>query len=238
MFKAKEKSVNEAIIILDSHDSVGHQPRNKEGRPKGMTAKTKREFLDKMEDLTTKAMEMYSEELQKGKQNEMYVPSSTLNAIIKKAETYSGIDTGKINKYTVRSIALRENVPGRAFQSTPPLEEVEPVIVQYCLRLATIGKPLTRDQVTSLCIPLIKGTPTEEKLMQWKKRHNIWNPDQPLVGLKWYNNYMSRYKVQLKRGRARFKYFNCQTWCTLEHFKTMYNSVYASMVDAGIAKTL
>jgi hypothetical protein len=85
MITTKEKSFIKRIILLDSQDSDGHQPRNKGRRPKGVTANTKQEYSDKLKDLTTNAadMEMYFGEQQKVKHNKTNVPNGTLNAVIK-----------------------------------------------------------------------------------------------------------------------------------------------------------
>jgi hypothetical protein len=61
---------------------------------------------------------------------------------------------------------------------------------------------------------------------------------QELVGLKWYKDFMERNKDKLKRGRAKVKDFNCQTWFTIAHFEAMYDSVYEYMVEAGVAQRL
>jgi hypothetical protein len=46
---------------------------------------------------------------------------------------------------------------------------VEPVIVEYCVKLSRIGQPLTREEAVALAISLITGTELENTVIAWKK---------------------------------------------------------------------
>jgi hypothetical protein len=49
---------------------------------------------------------------------------------------------------------------------------------------------------------------------------------------------MKHHKDQLKRSRGKVIDSNHLTWCKFEHFEAMYESVYSTMVKAGVARKL
>jgi hypothetical protein len=61
---------------------------------------------------------------------------------------------------------------------------------------------------------------------------------QSIVGISWYNIFMKRHKVTLKRGRCKPQDINRYNWCMVENFASMYKGVYTGMVNAGIAVEL
>ena len=76
------------------------------------------------------------------------------------------------------------------------------------------------------------------RLLIGKKKHSRHSDNQPLLGKNWYNGFMQRHKDILRKGRARTKDINRQAWVTYENFSNMYDTVYDTMVKAGVAKKL
>jgi hypothetical protein len=59
-----------------------------------------------------------------------------------------------------------------------------------------------------------------------------------LVGISWYRIFMNKHCSFLRRGRCCPRDINRYSLCTYDIFSNMYDGVYASMVNAGIAVEL
>jgi hypothetical protein len=122
----------------------------------------------------------------------------------------------------------RNNLGGQAHQKVSPLACIEPLIVEWCLKMATIGIALNKKNVLELVTELIAGTEASKKLEEFKKKRNLPTRDGEtiVVGQRWYESFIKRNKDVLKRGRCKVKDQKRRTWCTFEHFSNMYNGVY------------
>ena len=89
---------------------------------------------------------------------------------------------------------------------------------------------------------LVRGTAMEGEIKEWKKRHlphqqsdDEDDNDSMLLGQKDWNNFCSRHSNQLSAKRAVRFDSNRDDWCTVKNFELMYQKVYNSMVDCGVA---
>jgi hypothetical protein len=84
---------------------------------------------------------------------------------------------------------------------------------------------------------IIADTKYVDKYLDFCRKRNIDKDvsEGKVVGDKWYTNFIWRDKDELKVGRCRVQDV---TWCTKDHFRNMYDSVYESMVGAGVATKL
>jgi hypothetical protein len=124
-----------------------------------------------------------------------------------------------------------------AHQKESPLKELEPLLVDACIKMANIGMALKKEDVIELAMDFIEGTHVAEKLKKYKEKRKIVSTDgeKVIVGTSWYKNFLKRNTESLQRGRCKVKDVKRQSWCTFEHFENMYNGVYKAMVKAGIA---
>ncbi len=61
------------------------------------------------------------------------------------------------------------------------------VILKACLvTTADLSCALNFNETISFTNDLIKGKRIAAKIIAWKKKHNIYNPDADLLGQKWY----------------------------------------------------
>ena len=111
---------------------------------------------------------------------------------------------------------------------------IEHIIVDSCVRLAEIGCALTKYEVISLTEEIIKGTEHEKQLLDYKRKRKI--KSKSVIGKKWYNGFMKRNEQNIKRGRCKIRDQKRLTWCTMDNFQCMYDSVYDKMVAAGVAE--
>jgi hypothetical protein len=246
-------TVADANIIVASVDEtncvgdVVDDRRNMGGRPKkdydGKEASVSLQ-LAKTEAATN--FQTMLREIEKSKVSR--VQKGSLLKIINDAETKYNISHGTISKRTIRNRVIQNYVTGISMSRISPLADVEPVIIQYCLRLATMGAALSKDQVMSLATDCIHKTKYAKQLADFKrilrlpvvhkKDTDNNQTDKVSVGVGWYRNFMNRHSDKLTRQRLRVKDAKRMTYCTYDNFKLMYETVYEEMVECGIAEKL
>ena len=89
-------------------------------------------------------------------------------------------------------------------QMESPLKHVEEKFVAIILALSDIGLPLTVGETMALIQSLIKGTPAQQKLIEFQKRlkagddsTNFTNDCLGKISTKYYYSFMRRHKVSL-----------------------------------------
>ena len=78
-----------------------------------------------------------------------------------------------LKKSTIKQQVDQNNLTGSALKRVSPLTDVEPIIVNYCKRLASMGAPLFRDQIMLLANSIIVGTSLQEELVSFKERRGV-----------------------------------------------------------------
>jgi hypothetical protein len=222
---------------LDEDDIESPPPlveRGKGGRPKGITTEMVRNKKKQIGQATVAACKRYQQD--ERVQTTERLNQGVLLGIMQAVEQEYELPERTLNFWTIKKRVHRKNVFGQSESTTSPLAEMEPILVEYCMRLARIGQPLTKDQLTSLAISMIEGTMVEEKVKVWKRTFSNFNDTQDLLGGGWYRGFIKRNRFVLNRVRARMKDINRVLWCTTyANFKTMYDSVYIRMIEAGVA---
>lgn len=213
--------------------------RSRGGRPKGITNEVVRNERKQIAEATVTASKRFKQVRDNARlRGRDRCVKGTLASIINAVEEEYGLPAGTLDSNTIRQRVDRNNLSGQSESRTSPLLEIEPVLVEYCIRLARIGQPLTKDQLTGLAISMIEGTSIEEKLNAWKKKYSHFNDKNELLGDGWYQGFINRNSLTLSRVRARMKDINRVLWCTYSNFEQMYKSVYQRMVEAKVAVRL
>jgi hypothetical protein len=213
------------------------------GRPKGSTCTAKENYTLVLKKATTDASILYQKEKMAAEAEKRNVSKGRLKQIVQQIENERGLPPNTIPLSTIRNRILRNNVNADVESSLSPLKNVEPIIVEYCVRLARIGNALNKDQVISLAEDVIHGTSIANDLAKFKSdrkikdiyHHSIDNQQRVIVGEGWYNNFMKRNKYKIKRQRLKVKDRQRLTYCTYPNFQIMYETVYEDMVKCGIA---
>jgi hypothetical protein len=133
------------------------------------------------------------------------LPKGTCERIIREIEKQSMLPNKTIKKKTIVSRVDRCHLTGIAPQKSSPLEGVEPLLVEYCLKLANIGQSLSKGQLISLAESIIDGTDYKESLATFKYQHKIFDQGglaQALVGSIWYESFMRWHETKLKRTKG------------------------------------
>jgi len=127
-----------------------------------------------------------------------------------------------------------KNSTGRKLH--PPLEAIEPLMVEFCIALARLGEPLTKAAVITLANDLIADN--NNVRIKVEEHHRISKAAiiNFKVGKKWYRNFMKRHKDQISARAVNVKDKNRCTWVKEENFKAMYDCAYEAMVESRIAR--
>jgi hypothetical protein len=226
-----------------STDTITANTVNTGGRPKGSSLVAKQNRSEAIKNAITEATIMYAV-AKSNNENEgkFSVPAGTLTSILRFVEDKHSIGDSTLRSSTIRNRVLRCNHTGEARQRISPIADVEPLLVEYCIRLSKIGTPLTQSEVRCLAFSLIQGTEYQRDMIVFKSKRHLLNvsdgselSDTDILGTRWYNGFMNRNKDKLKRGRGRIRDIKRHTFCTAESFRDMYECIYESMVDAGVA---
>ena len=122
------------------------------------------DLLQKKNDATSVASFQYAKLRETALDTNQKVEPGSLNQIIKQNETLYGLVPGSITKKNVLHRVYVGNPSGVLHQRTSPLVEIEPLILEYCVKLAEIGSALTRSEVIALTKEIIEGTIYEQKI--------------------------------------------------------------------------
>jgi hypothetical protein len=223
---------DESINVSSTSTSTNHG-----GRPKGSKASEKERVTKAKKLAMTKAARLCLHEKQTAERANTIVAPGKYKEIIKLVEEQEDIESGSISISAIRSRLLRNNITGFRPQNTSPLEEIEPIIVQYCLKLARIRAPLTRESVILLVESLIENGVYADRMMEFKRKNKSATANS-IVGVRWYYGFMERNKDTIRRQRGRVVDIKRHTWCTFDHFSDMYDANYSRMVECGIAVEL
>lgn len=209
--------------------------RNKGGRKHGSTIAAKEFYKNKAREALTAATQKYATIKSAAKVKGAALPKGTLLSIIKEVEAEYNVLPGVIKEETIRSRVRINNLSGKSSSRTSPLEDIEGVLVDFCIRLAKMGQGLTKEEVIELAEDLIKETEHEKKLTYFKSIRHLESKG---IGSGWYKGFLHRHKGLIKTRKSRIQDSNRSTWCTYNNFSTMYDEVYEMMVKAGVAEEL
>jgi hypothetical protein len=154
------------------------------------------------------------------------------------------LEPGTIRPSTIRNRVLRDNHTGKANRRLSPLANVEPLLVEYYIRLSKIDAPLTRNDVQSLAFSVMEGTDYYDDVIDFKAKHHFLKDsdscsldEADILGVRWYRGFMQRNCDKLKRGREEFEISNNIPFALRIFFK-IYDCIYDTMVEAGVAQKL
>jgi Tc5 transposase DNA-binding domain len=212
------------------------EPHVSKSKTKKKRDKNSQKYVQDLKVAKTKATNKYLEEKLKSEAEGRKISNGTVDSIIESAIAEFNLTPTSISKQTIYSRVRRNNTAGTQPQKMSPIEEIEPLIVEWCVKLAKMGKPLTRNDVIELASEIIEGTKYTDNLIKFKDKRNIQEDgERSRLSHGWYRGFMNRHKEALKRRKCKVKDTNRHTWCTYENFANMYTGVYEAMVEAGVA---
>ena len=230
--QSEESFDNQGSTTRSTNDPVV-SVKNKGGRKKGSTKKAQKNASKAKQEVTTRSAMLYKEEVEQATKQGKTVSSGTLKRIINEEEEKMGLSLNTISIETVRSRIKRGNLSAHNKNQVSPLHDVEPLILEFCIRLAKMGTPLTKTTVLELANDIVSGTEVEELVADCKKLRKLQGTK---LGTAWYRGFLKRYEDDLSRNKTVIKDIKRRTWVKSENFENMYQNIYEHMVEAGIAE--
>ena len=135
---------------------------------------------------------------------------------------------------TVRIRVKRGNLDGFNPSQQSPIKDIEPVICQFCIYLGKMGRPLTKSTIIELANDLIHETEYKKTVKDCKELRKLKQTE--TLSEAWYRGFLQRYSDELTRSGIKIKDVKRNTWVTKENFSNMYENIYETMVEAGIAE--
>lgn len=178
-----------SIKTSDGTYSLDQESKNGSGRPKGTTKKAKKDYTTREQEATEKASLLFFQARVDANWPDR-MPKGTLLNIIKEVEDEFDLPAGTLRQETVRSRYKQRNASGKGQAHVSPVQTIEGVVVDFCMKLARMGSLLDKEQVISLTNDLLKGTYELERLKEYKKKHTA-SATIDSVGIKWYENFMN-----------------------------------------------
>jgi hypothetical protein len=226
--------------------------RNKVGRPFGATNKAVPEFVPALHNKGGQSLGATNEDKRDREEREQKAKADAVQALLarwavrepgkrsKKNELKLIIEAAK-KKFNVEDLSIPEsmirdrattgNVNPTTTGRVSPMAEVEPLLVSFVICLQRIGQPLNQTTFLELANSLIKGTPFEEKVLASKHGGIIGKAN----GIRYYTLFMKRHKDEIdSRCRGRLPADRTK-WTTYQTIESMYDMVYAVLVEAGVA---
>ena len=205
------------------------------GRPIGTTEEKKKKDENTLISVKNEISQKYAALKGKAARKGTRVKPGTLKDVIKTVKSIRGV-TVDISPDAIRRRIHRKKLTSHhvAGGQVTPLMRIEPVVVEIILQMARIRQCLCPSKGLELVNSLIKGTPLQEELVQWKSR-NTPN-DTGTVGVGYWRNFLKRHKTSIVSKRGQKYELNRQNWTTYANFVDLYEQCIAQMVRAGVAK--
>jgi len=209
----KNKKANKTRTYNACMDSDGLK-RNCGGRPKGSTAAARKFFkkkdssddgaMNRRRDKTfqaamEKAATLYHEAVQKAKSQGLKCSAGTLEKIIQEIENEFDLPESTLNVWSIRTRVKRGSLTAKRESNTSPLEDLEPEIVEECIRMAKDGQHLLPGVVMKLATAIVQRDPGRvEAIIAWKKKNYKYTEGQALLGNGWYRGFLKRHGQEIQ----------------------------------------
>jgi hypothetical protein len=138
-------------------------PRNKGGRSVGSITKVRALKTKQLKDIIEEASQQILNAQKKGK-----LKCNEVKTMLRDLEVKQELDKGFLDAHlaTINTrVYYSKNASRLGNSQTSPLAELEPLLVDYCLKLSAIGQPSMKDQVMALVSLMINNHELEEKVI-------------------------------------------------------------------------
>lgn len=190
--------------MAESQPPSAPTQRLKGGRPAGTTDKDKQEqiFNEKKAvnwvcqeyDKHVKAVNESNRRRRRASEKAKRVETGTRARLVAEAKEKFKI---KDKSFDVPKQTINDRIKSERLEvwhpgSCSPIAMVEVIIKAHIIAAARVNAPLSVTNIITLANKLIEGTKHETELREWKKKHCYYDPAAPLLGRKWFANFMKR----------------------------------------------
>jgi hypothetical protein len=226
---------------LPQDDASPPTKRQKGGRPKGTTLKSSQAELTLYKKACDEAARDFQSAVDEvAESGKCRMKQGLLDQIIQDTKRRNKLEHLEISKKMIRMRISRRSLapPHRGLVS--PMEQIEPMLVELCIRLGRARQPMKCKNFIPLVNSIIKGTLTEKEVIEFKARysHGDKKSESAELGKGYYNGFLKRNGHRLVSKRGEKFAANRAEWSTYENFVKMYDGVYDEMVDSGVAERL
>jgi len=191
-------------LLTESQQPSATTQRSKGGRPADTTDQAKQEqvFNEKKAvnwvceeyDTHVKAVKEYNSKRRRASEKMKRVEVGTRARLVKQAiEKFNIKDKSfDVPKQTINSRIKNDNLEVWHPGSCSPVAWVEVIIKAHIIAAARVNAPLSVSNIIALVNKLLEGTKHETELRNWKQKHSYYDPAAPLLGRKWFANFMQR----------------------------------------------
>jgi hypothetical protein len=139
------------------------------GWRKGSTVRGKAADRKKRDDVLAQCALLYHQERGKARKNATNVPDGFLKRLVLEEEEETRLASNSISLDTIRSRVKRGNLTAYNPTETPPIDDIEAILCDICIRPGKMGQPLTKVTIIELTNSLVSKTEYKEKLEAAKK---------------------------------------------------------------------
>jgi hypothetical protein len=164
---------------LPQDDAGPPKKRQKGGRPKGTTIENSQEEIERYKKAVAEVAQDYKNALDDVEKQALHhssgrrhIRKGTLDRIIEYAKKKHNVDHLEIPKETIKSRVKRGCLAPSHPGLVSPMEQVEPILVELCIRLGRARQPLKCKNFIPLANSLVKGTLTEQEVIAFKARYS------------------------------------------------------------------
>lgn len=216
----------ETEVVTTSHNG---------GHKKGSMKEKKKEDKQKVAGVTSQCATMFSEKLKEARnQGLCNVPNGALKKLINEEEEKAGLSVKAILLDNIRMRVKGGNPKAVTKSKQSPISELEPIICEFFICLAKMGRLLTKTTVIELANDLIVDTEFKSKVEQFKLERKLNHLGK--LSDAWYHGFLQCCDNVLAQNGSAIKDTERRAWVSMDNFKNMYENVYERMVEAGMAE--
>lgn len=114
------------------------------------------------------------------------------------------------------------------------------MLLQVLICMSRMRMPLTQGEGIALVNSMIKDTPYETELINWKRKQKVDQPENELgtVGVSYWYGFLKRHKKELVSKKGKKFALDRSNWTKYMNFKAMYDDIEEEMIDAGVSSKL
>ena len=144
----------------------------------------------------------------------------------------------RVHPEAIRSRYYRGHLSVSSYGPKTLMSTVEPKLVELIIQMSRIRRCLTGSQCLHLANDLIAGTDVEKEIIKFKEKVYKKKFETASLGLSYWRGFKKRWEHRLtcKRGQKFALDRSCAA--TFGNFAKMYDEVYESMVECGVASVL
>ena len=157
-----------------------------------------------------------------------------LSAIIKETKEEYGLGDETIVKTNTILKRYKRRTKDKMVRMKPPLEIIEPHIVQMVVQRSLIRRPWDKQELIFFVNSFISGSSLQKDLIDYQRSIKVLPSNHGYVGLGWYNKFLRRHPIIASKTVVKFGTKRSE-WVTADNFELMYDGCYSAFIDAKIA---